>query len=65
MRIVVDRDRCCGIGNCTMAAPAVFDQNEHDGTVIVLQLSPAAEFHELVRRAESVCPCEAIRIEDE
>ncbi|MFF0087030.1 ferredoxin [Streptomyces canus] len=32
MRIDVDADRCVGAGQCVMAAPKVFDQND-DGTV--------------------------------
>ncbi|RSM90861.1 ferredoxin [Kibdelosporangium aridum] len=64
MRITVDHDKCCGIGNCTMTAPAVFDQDEKDGTVILLQHSPPAEIHDLVRRAVGVCPCEAIKVDE-
>jgi ferredoxin len=45
-----------------MIAPTVFDQDEEDGTVILLQSQPPDEFGELVRRAEQVCPALAIRV---
>ena len=32
MRIVADTDVCVGAGQCVLADPTVFDQNEDDGT---------------------------------
>lgn len=62
MKISVDESRCVASGQCAMIAPTVFDQDEEDGTVILLQSQPPDEFGELVRRAEQVCPALAIRV---
>ena len=40
MRVSVDASRCCGAGLCALTAPAVFDQSEHDGTVLLLEPDP-------------------------
>jgi ferredoxin len=60
MRINVEFDRCVGAGQCVMVAPEVFDQNDDDGTVIVLQGHPAdgAKVHE----AASLCPAQALSV---
>lgn len=65
MRIITDLDKCCGNGICVMDAPAVFDQNDDDGTVIVLAPEPAAELHDAVRDAARHCPTEAITVEED
>lgn len=62
MRIVTDLDKCCGNGICVIDAPEVFDQNDDDGTVVVLTSEPAAELHEAVRAAARHCPTEAITV---
>ncbi|MFI1437148.1 ferredoxin [Streptomyces lydicus] len=43
MRIRTHHDTCIGAGRCFLAAPELFDQSEHDATVVVLaeQLSGA------------------------
>ncbi len=63
MRIRVERKRCCGAGNCAMAAPEVFDQDERDGLVVVLSPSPAPDQIPLAVQAADLCPARAIRIE--
>lgn len=35
-RVGAERDRCVGAGQCVLAAPGVFDQDEEDGLVRVL-----------------------------
>ncbi|GAB2755270.1 ferredoxin [Amycolatopsis magusensis] len=62
MKITIDRDRCCGAGQCVLAAPDVFDQDDEEGLVIVLQESPAPEQHQAVREAASVCPTATIEV---
>lgn len=64
MRIEVDRDACCGSGNCVLTVPAVFDQADEDGLVVLLQPEPAADLHQLVRRAADICPAGAIKLLD-
>lgn len=62
LRVAVDRDACCGSGNCVMAAPAVFDQDDAEGLVVLLTPRPPEEVHAAVRRAAHLCPSGAIDI---
>ena len=64
MHITADRDRCVGAGQCVLAAPAVFDQDD-DGLVAPLTADPAAGEQEAVRQAVNVCPSSAIWIDTE
>ncbi len=63
MRITVDRDRCCGSGNCVLALPEVFDQADTDGLVVLRQPEPPDEFTGRVRQAMDLCPAGAISLE--
>jgi ferredoxin len=40
-KIVADPDRCVGAGQCVLTDSDAFDQNEENGTVVVLQNTPA------------------------
>jgi ferredoxin len=60
LEIVVERDKCCGFGNCVLAAPTVFGLAEHDGIVEVLDLRPAADLRADVEQAIADCPTEAL-----
>ncbi|GAA3857484.1 ferredoxin [Saccharothrix violaceirubra] len=62
MRIEVDPDRCAGSGMCALTDPDVFDQSDEDGTVVLLDPSPAAEHHRGARDAAHLCPAGAIRV---
>jgi ferredoxin len=64
MRIVVDVERCRGAGQCALTAPEVFDQDEQDGTVVVLTDEPPPELHHAVGVAAQLCPNAVIRLED-
>lgn len=55
MQINIDRDSCCGAGQCVMLAPAVFDQDE-EGIVVLLDENPPEALHPAVREAQSMCP---------
>ncbi len=61
-RIVVDEEKCVGGGQCVMAAPAVFDQDDDTGTVLLLDAEPAAEHDDAVRQAARLCPAVAITV---
>ena len=63
MHVVVDRDRCCSAGHCVVEAPAVFDQDERDGVVILLDSAPPASLWSSVRAAARQCPSRAIGLE--
>jgi ferredoxin len=43
MRIVADVERCRGAGQCTRTAPEVFDQDEKNGTVVMLVDEPSPQ----------------------
>lgn len=64
MRIVVEAELCEAHGDCVLEAPEVFDLDDTDNWVILLQESPAPELHEKVREAARLCPVGAIRIEE-
>jgi ferredoxin len=60
MRVSLQKDLCIGAGQCVLAAPAVFDQDE-DGTVVPLA-DPPAEEAEAVRSAAHACPARVISV---
>jgi ferredoxin len=63
MRVSADRDVCIGSGNCVLTAPAVFDQDDDEGLVVVLLTSdvegPVADD---VRAAVGRCPSGALQL---
>ncbi|MFC4587669.1 ferredoxin [Sphaerisporangium corydalis] len=63
MKVAVDRDRCCGAGQCVLLVPQVFDQGEDDGVVVLLDPSPGGALHAAVAEAASVCPTAAIHLD--
>jgi ferredoxin len=65
MRITVDDSRCIGAGQCVLNAPAVFDQREEDGIVILLDAAPEGTTQETARRAARLCPAGAIVIHED
>jgi len=62
VRVVVEVERCRGAGLCALNAPEVFDQDEEDGTVVVIDEEPPAELHQAVRVAAGLCPNSVIRL---
>nr|WP_030056093.1 MULTISPECIES: ferredoxin [Streptomyces] len=64
MTVSADRDLCCASGNCVLLAPAVFDQSEADGQVVVLDPQPPVELWPAVREAVEVCPVVAITVRE-
>jgi ferredoxin len=64
MKVVVDRERCMGTGNCVACAPAVFSQDDGDNFVVLLQEHPVKAEEERVREAADLCPARAILIEE-
>ncbi|GGY79563.1 ferredoxin [Streptomyces sp. WAC04189] len=61
-RVSADRERCVGAGQCVLAAPAVFDQDEDDGLVHVLVESPSVSQADAVRDAVRACPSGALTL---
>jgi ferredoxin len=61
-RIVVDRDRCIGSGNCSFYAPNTFDLDDELKSVVV---DPDGDDPADVRAAVEGCPVNAISLEAE
>ena len=51
MRIEVDTKRCIGAGECVIAAAAIFDQNDSDGTVVLLDENPPESLSDALEEA--------------
>ena len=63
-KVHVDEDLCIGAGQCVLAAPQIFDQDDR-GLVILLDATPPPALHEAARKAAKLCPARAITIEEE
>ncbi|HEX4812759.1 MAG TPA: ferredoxin [Nonomuraea sp.] len=61
MEVKADTSVCVGAGMCALTVPQVFDQDEDEGTVVLLQSGEVpADLEEGVRRAVTLCPSGAI-----
>jgi ferredoxin len=60
MHLSVDRKRCCSSGMCALTAPGVFDQDDEEGRVVLLNPAPPPGYQDAARLAVELCPCEAI-----
>jgi ferredoxin len=58
--LVVEREKCCGYGNCAVVAPNIFTLDDADGMVHALDLRPSAGHRAEVEQAVEGCPTEAI-----
>jgi ferredoxin len=58
--IVVEREKCCGFGNCVLAAPSVFALADQDGIVYALDPRPSVDLRADVEQAVADCPTEAL-----
>jgi ferredoxin len=63
MRIMVDEAKCCGSGQCVVAAPQVFDQRDQDGVVVIVNQYPPDTLKSEIERAVRLCPSLAIWVE--
>ena len=64
MKVSVEADKCVSAGHCVLAAADVFDQNEDDGVVIILDDEPAPKHYDAVRQAAQLCPAAVIRLSE-
>jgi ferredoxin len=62
VKITTAAEVCVGCGQCALAVPAVFDQDERFGTVLLLDARPPEELHGPVRAAAVNCPVQAISV---
>jgi ferredoxin len=63
-KIVVDRNRCTGLGMCEAAAPDVFEI-QPDGSMTVLIEHPSDDMMDAVHEAIDGCPTEALSLVDD
>jgi ferredoxin len=65
MRIVADTSICVGAGQCVLSEPSVFDQDEEDGTVVVLVERPEEPGLAGAREAVDLCPSGALALSED
>ncbi|MFB9395019.1 ferredoxin [Streptomyces echinatus] len=63
MEIDIDTDVCIGAGQCALAAPGVFTQDD-DGYSMLLPGSENGVADPMVRQAARSCPVSAITVRD-
>ncbi|MFF0791764.1 ferredoxin [Streptomyces spiralis] len=61
MRIDIDKDRCIGAGQCALAAPNVFTQDD-EGFSTLLPGKEDGGGDPMVREAARACPVGAITV---
>jgi len=61
MRIIVDRDRCTGLGMCEAEAPDLFEVQD-DGSMVVLDDAPSPDQQESIEAACAACPTGALTL---
>jgi ferredoxin len=61
MRIVVDRDKCTGLGVCEAQAPDLFELQD-DGSLLVFVEKPEEDQRAVLDAAVQSCPTEALSI---
>lgn len=59
MKITIDRTRCMASGNCVLALPALFEQDE-EGFARLRDVDPASFSQEALEEAVKSCPTAAI-----
>ena len=64
MKVQINTDLCAGFGICVGIAPEVFQLHD-DGYATVLVDDVPAELDDLVRRAASQCPAQAIMLSED
>ncbi|AEH09368.1 MULTISPECIES: ferredoxin [Protofrankia] len=64
VRISTHRDRCIGAGLCVLTAPEVFEHDDEEGLVSLLDPEPGVELSAKVWEAQQLCPARAIELAD-
>ena len=62
MKVVVDFNKCTGLGICESMSPEFFEVNE-DGALVLLKDDITDDELQSVEEAVAGCPTEALRIE--
>ncbi|MBA2324388.1 MAG: ferredoxin [Pseudonocardiales bacterium] len=61
MRIVVDQDKCTGLGMCEAEAPDLFEVQD-DGSLVLLNATPSEAQRAEAEVAVESCPTAALSI---
>ncbi|WP_416985423.1 ferredoxin [Streptomyces sp. T028] len=64
MHITVAPRTCIGSGRCALAVPDVFDQDDGDGSVVLLTPRPSPALLSAVEAAAADCPVAAISVQE-
>jgi ferredoxin len=64
LRVVIDKAKCIGAGQCVLTEPRIFDQDP-SGIVELRAEVPPRELEAHARHAAFLCPSSAISIIDE
>jgi ferredoxin len=64
MRLVVDWNKCSGLGMCESLAPEVFELDDDGSLVVHAQEVPEGQEND-VREAVAACPTEALSLLDD
>jgi len=65
VRVAVDLEACQGYVACVLAAPDVFDVDDAEGKVVVLQVRPSEEHEAETETAVRACPAQALFLLDD
>ena len=65
MNVTSDVAKCQGYASCVLEAPTVFDFDEDENIVVLLQEHPPDDLRRQVERAVHCCPTRAIAIVDQ
>jgi ferredoxin len=64
MKIIADRSICVGAGQCVLAAPELFDQDDNDGLVVVRVAALTPAQRDKAEAAVFACPTRALWLEE-
>ncbi|MGQ4599808.1 4Fe-4S domain-containing protein [Nocardia sp. R6R-6] len=64
MNVTVDIAVCRGYANCVVESPDVFDIDDANGKVLVVQEHPDESLHAETRAAAQSCPVRAITLSE-
>lgn len=64
MKVRVDNDLCAGFGICVGICPEVFQLHDDGYAAVLVDVVPP-ELEDLVQRAVSQCPAQAISLVDD
>jgi ferredoxin len=65
MEVHADVQACQGYVTCVMSAPEVFDLDDAEGTVVVLQNRPGEDLRAKTLAAVRSCPARALSVSDD